>query len=225
MRRNRGVILKSAMIQTFPRLRAIVTVCGGGGLAMGIMRGLERNFPDPETRPIVFVAETEGADCFHQSCTQKKPVVLPAITSIAKSLGSLRCDRLYREFMTDSLPESMPNQSESAPQPSRQKTSQTQVYSYRISDKQAVEAVSGFLDRSGHLVEPACGAALSFVTHGMPERVVDARTGEEVPNPLWEEVRHMEDSSDSTQHVVVEVCGGKMVNEQMLEEWKRNFDC
>jgi L-serine/L-threonine ammonia-lyase len=66
---------------------AIVTVCGGGGLLLGILQGLED--VGWEGTPVL-VAETAGADSLNQSLAAGELVTLPAITSVAKSLGARR---------------------------------------------------------------------------------------------------------------------------------------
>ena len=62
-----------------------MTVVGGGGLAAGILIGMERsgwsgNVP-------LLTMETEGADCFNAAIQKKEIVKLEAINSVATSLG------------------------------------------------------------------------------------------------------------------------------------------
>jgi len=65
---------------------AIVTVCGGGGLAMGILQGLE----DVGWESVrVLVAETAGAESLNASLRAGRLVTLPKISSVARSLGAL----------------------------------------------------------------------------------------------------------------------------------------
>ena len=73
-----------------PKPDAIVLAVGGGGLLCGVLEGLARN--GWHDVPVV-AAETEGADCYARSLAQGHGVELPAITSIATSLGAKRpCD-------------------------------------------------------------------------------------------------------------------------------------
>jgi L-serine/L-threonine ammonia-lyase len=116
---------------------AVVLSVGGGGLLCGIAAGLARNGLD--TVPIVAV-ETAGADSLAEAIAAGRPVELPAITSIATSLGARRvCDQAYE--LTRSRP----------------------IESRIVSDSAAVDACLHFLDDHRVLVEPACGAALAAV--------------------------------------------------------------
>ena len=117
------------------RPAAIVCAVGGGGLLNGIVRGLSScGLSDVP----VLAVETHGANCFAEAVRNGSPVRLPAITSIAKSLGalqvsdeSLRLSKVHR------------------------------IVPFEVSDRQAAEACARFLDDHRVLVEPACGAALA----------------------------------------------------------------
>lgn len=61
---------------------------------MGILQGLEE--VGWESVPVC-VAETVGADSLHQSLVRDELVTLPAITSIAKSLGARTMSRTIFE--------------------------------------------------------------------------------------------------------------------------------
>ena len=115
----------------------VVTAVGGGGLFAGIVQGLQRHGLDQV--PVIAV-ETLGADSLHQALAAGGPVTLPAITSIATSLGARRvADEALR------LAQSHP------------------THSVRVSDAQAVAACARFADAHRVLVEPACGAALAVL--------------------------------------------------------------
>ena len=62
-----------------------MTVVGGGGLAAGILIGMERSGWSG-TVPLLTM-ETEGADCFNAAIQKKEIVKLEAINSVATSLG------------------------------------------------------------------------------------------------------------------------------------------
>lgn len=115
--------------------KCIVTVAGGGGLLCGVIRGLDKvgwgNVP-------VVVCETKGADSLNQSIAKGEAITLPAITSVAKSLGARR---VADEALKLSL---------SRP-----------VLSLVVTDEQAVQACWEFLERHRVAVEPACGAGLA----------------------------------------------------------------
>lgn len=63
----------------------IIVSVGGGGLLCGVLQGLERHGRQSH----VICAETVGASSFGQAWHQKQLVTLPAIESIATSLGAL----------------------------------------------------------------------------------------------------------------------------------------
>ncbi|CAG2171971.1 unnamed protein product, partial [Oppiella nova] len=69
----------------------IITCCGGGGLLCGIIEGMRRH---GWTSVPVLAMETRGADSLNAAVVAAnggtvRPVRIPDITSIAKSLGSL----------------------------------------------------------------------------------------------------------------------------------------
>ena len=115
----------------------VVTAVGGGGLLAGIVEGLRRN---GLAHVPVIAAETEGAASLHASLTAGELVTLPAITSIATSLGARRvAPHVFQLART-------------AP-----------ITSVTVTDAQAVAACLAFADAQRVLVEPACGAALAVV--------------------------------------------------------------
>jgi L-serine/L-threonine ammonia-lyase len=115
------------------RFDAVITSVGGGGLLAGIVEGLHRN--GLHTVPVIAV-ETEGAASYAAARAAGAPVTLPAITSIATSLGA-------RRVMDHAL------------------ALQHEVIPVVVSDAQAVAACSRFADAMRVLVEPACGASLA----------------------------------------------------------------
>ncbi len=114
---------------------AVVTSVGGGGLLAGIVEGLRRN--GLAHVPVVAV-ETEGAASFAAALRAGELVTLPAITSIATSLGARRV-----------APQLMALAREH------------EIVSLTVSDAQAVEACRRFADACRVLVEPACGASIA----------------------------------------------------------------
>ncbi|MBB3964356.1 pyridoxal-phosphate dependent enzyme [Rhizobium metallidurans] len=118
----------------------VVASVGGGGLLAGIVAGLKRNGLD--NVPVIAV-ETEGAASFHASLAADERITLPAITSIANSLGA----RQVAQHVFD-LPRHHP------------------IESVTVTDAEAVAACLKFADAYRILVEPACGAALAVAdTH------------------------------------------------------------
>jgi len=114
---------------------AVACCVGGGGLLTGIVQGLQRN--GLRQVPVIAV-ETEGAASYAAALNAGAPVTLPALTSIATTLGAKRvCQRavdLAREH---------------------------EITSLTVSDAQAVAACLKFADAYRVLVEPACGATLA----------------------------------------------------------------
>ncbi|CAE7213038.1 Sds, partial [Symbiodinium natans] len=152
---------------------AIVTCVGGGGLLMGILQGVEAaGWSD--TR--VVACETQGASCLAQSLAKDELVTLPAITSVAKSLGALRPSEAVFERCRQ-LP-------------------RARFASKVFSDAQALAACVRLADEHRLVVEPACGAALAAVT----ERC---------------------ESLKGLQKVVVEICGGAVVDAAQLGDWAK----
>src|SRR5574341_156240 len=114
---------------------AIVLSVGGGGLLCGVIEGSYRN--NWQNIPVIAV-ETEGADSFAKSVLAGPRIELPAITSLATSLGARQiCERAF-------------NWSKQHP-----------VQNVVVSDKVAVSACERFIVDQRIVVEPACGAALA----------------------------------------------------------------
>jgi L-serine/L-threonine ammonia-lyase len=114
---------------------AVACCVGGGGLLAGIVQGLHRN--GLRHVPVIAV-ETEGAASYAAALARGEPVALPAISSIATSLGAKRvCARaveLAREH---------------------------EIVALTVTDAQAVAACLKFAAEFRVLVEPACGATLA----------------------------------------------------------------
>ncbi len=131
------------VVQSGVKPDVVVISVGGGGLLCGIVEGLHRNgWIDV---PVVAV-ETEGADTLAQSVRAGYPVELPAITSIATSLGARQiCEQAFNWYKKHPL------------------------RSIVVSDRDAVSACQRFLADYQVVVEPACGAALAVGYDGAPE--------------------------------------------------------
>jgi L-serine/L-threonine ammonia-lyase len=113
----------------------VIASVGGGGLLLGILEGLRRN--GLEHIPVVAV-ETVGADSLHRSLADGDLVTLPAITSIATSLGARRVASAAFEAARAA-----------------------RVISAVVSDRDAVEGCVRFADAHRILIEPASGAAVA----------------------------------------------------------------
>lgn len=118
---------------------AIVTCVGGGGLLAGCLRGVERNGWRDDV--VVVAMETIGADSLNASMRAGELVTLPAITSVAKSLGAASpSPKVFQSCL---------------------ELGHARVRSHVCEDADAVAACVQFADDHRILVEPACGAALS----------------------------------------------------------------
>jgi L-serine/L-threonine ammonia-lyase len=115
---------------------AIVLSVGGGGLLSGVIAGLRRH--GWHDVPVIAV-ETAGADAFAQSVLAGRQVELPAITSIATSLGA-------RSVTPQAL----------------KLAQEHPIRSYVVSDNDAVQGSMRLMDDHRVVVEPACGAALAI---------------------------------------------------------------
>lgn len=121
---------------------AVICSVGGGGLLSGIALGLERN--GLGHIPII-AAETEGAASLHAAVQAGELVTLPAITSIASTLGARKVAQQAFDW-------------------TRKRT----IHTVTVSDAQAVQACLAFADDMLALVEPACGAALAVAYQNLP---------------------------------------------------------
>lgn len=74
------------ILEDCPQVTDIFTSIGGGGLSSGVAIGTRT--PSSANSPRIFGVETEGADAMAQALAAGNPVTLPAITSIAKTLGA-----------------------------------------------------------------------------------------------------------------------------------------
>jgi L-serine/L-threonine ammonia-lyase len=128
----------SECIQQCPQKPEVVIVAvGGGGLLSGVVGGLHHF--GWEDVPVMSV-ETEGADSFAKSLQTGRHITLPAITSIAHTLGALKVTSRAIEW-----------------------SKHHPIFPQVVSDDQAVSACLQFANDLRVVVEPACGAALSLL--------------------------------------------------------------
>ena len=113
---------------------ALVCSVGGGGLMCGVIEGLRRNGWGEVP---VLAVETHGADSLAQALAAGVLVTLPAITSIATSLGARRVS-----------------------QQAFDEARRHAVRSVVVSDRQAVEGCLALARDVRVIVEPACGASV-----------------------------------------------------------------
>jgi threonine dehydratase len=72
------------VVEDCPQVTDVVASIGGGGLASGVSIAVKSLKPEARA----WAVETAGADAMAQAIAAGKPVTLPAITSIAKTLGA-----------------------------------------------------------------------------------------------------------------------------------------
>lgn len=128
------------VVQVGIRPQAVITCVGGGGLLCGVVEGLRRN--GLHDVPVIAVG-TKGADALHQSIHAGERIELPAITSIATSLGAKKVAEQAFAY-----------------------TKEHDIRSIVVSDAQAVRASLRFMDDHRIVLEPACGAALAVAYGG-----------------------------------------------------------
>ncbi|KAL7797566.1 tryptophan synthase beta subunit-like PLP-dependent enzyme [Trichoderma ceciliae] len=125
---------------------AIICSVGGGGLFSGVMQGLD-DLSMHQTR--VIAVETLGADSLHQAVQKGELVTLPAITSLATSLGARTvCKRALEYGLRE------------------------QVSTVVLSDSEAIAACKRFASEERFLVELSCGVCPAVVYGGKLKELV-----------------------------------------------------
>ena len=122
------------IMEDLPGATDIIISIGGGGFEGGVSTAIKAI--KPEVR--IWGVETVGADCMSQALKAGRPVELPAITSIAKTLG--------------------------APSVSAQTLALAQEYLEEVivvTDDDAVQALKFILERLKVLTEPAASCTLA----------------------------------------------------------------
>lgn len=122
------------IVEKMPEVTDVIVSIGGGGLAAGVASTL--NHLKPNVR--IWGVETEGADAMAQALTAGKPVTMPAITSIAKTLGAPYVSDLTLEMVRE-LIESVTV----------------------VSDREAVESLVFIADRLKVVAEPSASCTLA----------------------------------------------------------------
>lgn len=123
----------------------IMCSVGGGGMLCGIMQGVQKMKDAGNGSPKVLAVETVGGDSLNASVKAGEPVTLPAITTIATSLGAVRvADETFAWTQRAG----------------------GDLISVVVTDKESVIAISRFLDDARLLVESACAATIATVYNG-----------------------------------------------------------
>lgn len=130
-------------------LDIIVASIGGGGLISGIISAV-KHF-SPKTR--VYGVETQGADSMSCSWKAGKIVELPAITSIAESIGAKRTEQPQFDIIYNNIEDIAV-----------------------VSDQAAIRALLELLAEDKIVVEPATSCSVAALTNGM----IEVRRGERI---------------------------------------------
>jgi threonine dehydratase len=127
------------LLQQLPAPALIVASIGGGGLISGIISAT-KHF-SPATR--VVGVETEGADSMFQSRKAGTIVMLPAITSIAETLGARKTEATQFEIVSNHVFDLV-----------------------TVSDKSAMRALVEILETEKLLTEPAASCSVAALIEG-----------------------------------------------------------
>jgi threonine dehydratase len=122
------------ILEDLPDVSRVYVSIGGGGLIAGIATVLRR------TRPNIRVigVETRGADAMAQSLAAGRLVDLPAITSIARTLGAPRVSEFTLSHVRELVEEVVV-----------------------VEDAEALAALEFLLERTKYLTEPAASCVLA----------------------------------------------------------------
>ena len=127
------------LVRQIPRIDLLVASIGGGGLLSGLISASAAY--SPATR--VVGVETVGADSMYQSWRAGKIIELPAITSIAETLGARKTEQRQFDIIS------------------------SHAFSLlRVSDEQAVDALVELLFEEKLLTEPATSCSVAALLQG-----------------------------------------------------------
>jgi threonine dehydratase len=130
------------ILEDAPDVSHVFISIGGGGLLSGIATALRGLRPEVQ----IIGVETEGADAMSVALKAGQPVELPAITSIARTLGAPKVSPFTLEHT--------------------QRLAREVVV---VSDREAVEALVLLLERTKILTEPAASCTLAAARRLSPE--------------------------------------------------------
>ncbi|KAK2766727.1 hypothetical protein FQN54_006041 [Arachnomyces sp. PD_36] len=206
-------------------LDAIICSVGGGGLMNGLVEGLKRHHcpaPSSSWRSVdrsraeansparknvhIVATETDGTGSLALALKHKSLISLPAITSLATSLG---CTRVAERTLQNAM----------SPPPG------VEIHSTVLHDAEAAKGVLTLADEERILVELACGvcveAAVGSGTGYKPSSGRKIKNDEDQPlSYLKQLVPGLEPES----RVVIIVCGGSNVNVEMAAEWRGKIE-
>lgn len=126
------------IMEDLPGITDLIISIGGGGFEGGVSTAVKSI--KPEVR--IWGVETVGTDCMSQALKAGHPVELPAITSIAKTLGAPSVSAQTLEIAQKNLEDVIV-----------------------VSDDEAVQQLKFILERLKVLTEPAASCTLSAALH------------------------------------------------------------
>ena len=135
---GQGTIV-SELVSQIPRIDWLLASIGGGGLLSGLISAAAAY--SPKTRLVG--VETEGADSMYQSWRAGRIVELPAITSIAETLGARKTAQRQFDIVTRNASKLV-----------------------TVSDQQAVDALLEILAEDKLLTEPATACSVAALLAG-----------------------------------------------------------
>lgn len=153
--------LERQMAQSFgSKIDGVVCSVGGGGLLCGIMQGVQKLKEAGYGTPKVVAVETFGGESLNASVKAGELVTLPAITTIATSLGAVRVAQEAFDWT---------------------QRAGGDLISTVVTDADSVVAMSRFLDDARMLVESACGATVALVYNGDLKKIL----GKDLSDESW----------------------------------------
>lgn len=122
------------ILEDLPAVSRVYVSIGGGGLAGGVATAIRAERPGVKVTGV----ETVGADAMSQALRAGRIVELPAITSVARTLGAPRVSEFTYRLIQEVLEEVIV-----------------------VDDADAVRALFLILERTKHLTEPASSCCLA----------------------------------------------------------------
>ena len=130
------------IVEDLPEVTDVVVSIGGGGLMSGVSFATKARKSDAR----IWGVETVGADAMSQALAAGEPVTLPAITSIAKTLGA-------------------PSVSAATLEAAQKRLESVTV----VTDEEAVRSLAFILERLKVLTEPAASCTLAAAEKLQPK--------------------------------------------------------
>jgi len=134
------------ILEDLPQVTHVYVSIGGGALISGIAAAIKAIKPSVR----IIGVETEGADAMARSLAAGRLIELPAITSIARTLGAPRVSEFTLTHVRDLVEEVVV-----------------------VSDAVTVEALFWLLQRTKYLLEPAAACCLAAADFHRPKRHAD----------------------------------------------------